>query len=247
MFGRLHKHLANYGLGSRREIERWIVEKRLVVNGQIAHLGLQVSNKDYITLDGMPLRLSTNKLSFQDKVLLYHKSLGEICSRWDSLGRDTVFKQLPVLERMRWIMVGRLDCNTTGLLLFTTNGLLSHRLLHPSYAIEREYAVRVYGTVTPKIVDRLKTGINLQGQQAHFEQIIAQKKLTGHNQWYQVILKEGKKREVRRLWESQGITVSRLKRIRFGPIQLPPNLQPKKYSYLSTEKIMQLKNCVNLH
>lgn len=245
---KLQKVLAMKGLGSRREIERWIQADRLAINNHPAWLGARIKTEDKITLDGKLLTLfsESNSTSARTRLLLYYKRVGEICSTHDPQNRHTVFYGLPCIKPARWIMVGRLDCNTQGLLLFTTDGLLSHRLLHPSYEIEREYAVRVHGVVTPTIIHKLKQGVVLDGKLACFSSISSLFPTQGSNRWYRVLLKEGRQREVRRLWATQGVAVSRLVRIRFGPIKLPSTLQPGKFIWLTTGTINSLKQCVGL-
>lgn len=243
---KLQKMLALQGLGSRREIEQWIQAGRCMVNGKVATLGIRVSAQDTITVDGRFIALTHTKETHTTKLLLYYKRDGEICSTQDPQGRSTVFDCLPPIQPERWIMVGRLDYNTQGLLLFTTDGLLSHRLLHPSYEIEREYAVRVHGIVTPSMLHALQEGVLLDGQPACFSSITTLPQTNGSNNWYRVILKEGRQREVRRLWATQGVTVSRLIRIRFGPIKLPTTLNPGQMIWLSSEAVHSLKGCVGL-
>ncbi len=220
---RLQKYLANYGFGSRREIETWIREGRLTVNGHAVELGVQVDRQDAIFLDGQRLDL---RRQVALKVIAYHKPAGQVCSRHDPEGRPSVFNYLPPLSAGRWIAVGRLDFNTQGLLLFTTDGELANRLMHPSRQIPREYAVRVLGTVAEPVLQQLKAGVQLDDGPAKFEAIVdAGGSEDGVNHWYRVMLREGRYREVRRLWESQGIAVTRLIRVRFGPIELPPRLR----------------------
>ncbi len=245
---RLQKYLANFGLGSRREIESWIAEGRLKVDGQVATLGQKVTSKSRIALDGKLLYLNAprNAEPFP-KVLLYYKPEGEICTQEDPEGRKTVFQSLPRLRGKRWIMVGRLDINTMGLLLFTTNGEFANRLMHPKYEIEREYAVRVRGPITQAMLTRLRTGVELEDGVAHFDTVTLVGG-EGSNQWFHVTLKEGKNREVRRLWESQeGIQVSRLTRVRFGNILLPRDMSRGRWEYLSTLEIQKLGDLVGLN
>lgn len=244
---KLQKVLATEGLGSRREIEGWIKEGRLRVNGVVAALGVRVKAQDKIMKDDQELRLSYHRSDqVETRILLYYKPYNEICSAKDPEGRKTVFEQLPTIRSNRWVMVGRLDFNTVGLLLFTTNGLLSHRLLHPSYEIEREYAVRAHGVLTSSMIERLKKGVLLDGKMARFISITSKNESTGANHWYHVILKEGRQREVRRLFESQGVIVNRLMRIRFGPIVLPKQLYPGQSIELERADVRQLKQCVGL-
>lgn len=222
---KLQKLLAHLGHGSRREMEIWIAAGRVSVDGSIAHTGMRVTPGQYICIDGKPIKsTSTNKST--PRILLYHKPCGQICSRSDTEGRPTVFENLPKLRQGRWVMVGRLDINTSGLLLFTTDGELAHRLMHPSYQIEREYAVRVYGKVSDEILALLQAGVPLEDGIGKFYKIIPHKPSADNaNRWFNVILREGRNRLVRRLWQSQNIQVNRLIRVRFGPLELPRSLE----------------------
>lgn len=234
---KLQKILASVGLGSRREIERWIEEGRITVNNQMAKLGdrLALKPNTLIKIDGREVPLHTQ--SKEDiRVLIYHKPTGQITSKHDPEGRPSVFDFLPKLRGKRWISVGRLDINTSGLLLFTTDGTLANRLMHPSSNIEREYAVRVLGTVTIDTLKQLKKGVKLDDGWAHFDDI-KDAGGTGVNHWFHVILKEGRNREVRRLWESQGLKVSRLIRVRFGNITLPRFLRFSQFKELNKEEL----------
>jgi 23S rRNA pseudouridine2605 synthase len=232
---RLQKVLSQMGLGSRREMERWISDGLIKVNGELATLGQSVSAQDKISVKG---RLMANPLLLETKtrILLYHKPVGEISSRSDPKHTKTVFDHLPHLKNGRWIQVGRLDINTSGLLIFTNQGELANQLMHPKYAIEREYAVRVHGTVTPEILTNLRRGVQLDDGMAQFKQVTFEGG-EGTNGWYHVILTEGKNREVRRLWDSQGLEVSRLIRIRFGSIQMPRFLARGKSIELSPTQV----------
>ncbi|MCG6886235.1 MAG: pseudouridine synthase [Proteobacteria bacterium] len=231
MTERIQKVLANAGYGSRREIERWIEQGRIKVNQNIATLGDRIDPEDRVFLDGKPLtRLGTKP---KQKIIVYHKPIGEICSRQDPEGRPTIFDHLPTLEKARWITVGRLDINTVGLILLTTDGELANRLMHPSAEVEREYAVRVMGDVSPEIMQRLQRGVELEDGMAKFDRILDSGG-SGRNHWYHVILKEGRNREVRRLWEAVGLTVSRLLRVRYGPIVLERSLRPGKWRALTS-------------
>ena len=215
---RIQKVLARMGLGSRREIESWIKEGRIVVNGKLAKLGDTITDEDRVQLDKKQIKFP-RKTDSRPRVIAYHKPAGEICTRKDAEGRTTVFSKLPRLKGSRWVSVGRLDINTYGLLLFTTDGDLAHRLMHPSSGIDREYAVRVVGKVDEEMLKRLQEGVELEDGPAHFSDIVDSGG-DGANHWYHVTLMEGRNHEVKRLWESQGITVSRLIRVRFGPIIL---------------------------
>lgn len=216
---RLQKILSQAGLGSRREMERWIESGWVQVNSQPAQLGACVSAQDKITVKG---KLIPNPLNSKQKtrILLYHKPVGEVSSRHDPKFEKTVFDNLPYLKEGRWVQVGRLDLNTSGLLIFTNDGELANQLMHPRYGLEREYAVRVYGQVSPEILRNLVKGVVLEDGVAKFTHIELRGG-SGSNVWYHVTLNEGKNREVRRLWESQGIEVSRLIRIRYGKLSLP--------------------------
>jgi 23S rRNA pseudouridine2605 synthase len=218
---KLQKVLANLGLGSRRKMERWIEEGRVTVDGSLATLGDRIRAGQSLRLDGKPLEVDASE---QVRVLLYHKPVREVCSRDDPEGRKTVFERLPRLKGGRWISVGRLDFNTSGVLLFTTDGALANALMHPSNAIEREYLVRVMGRVDEPMLERLKDGIELDDGPARFSDI-QEGGGDGINRFFYVVLLEGRNREVRRLWESQGTTVSRLKRVRYGEVFLPSKLK----------------------
>ena len=235
---RLHKLLARAGLGSRRQIEDWIRDGRVQVNGKLARLGQKVSGRERISVDGKKVQLKASVQATADTIA-YHKPVGEICSRDDPGGRPSVFSALPRLQAGRWISVGRLDINTSGLLLFTTDGELAHRLMHPAQEIEREYAVRLLGRVELPMLERLIKGVALEDGFARFSAIEAAGG-GGANRWYHVIIKEGRNREVRRLWESQGVKVSRLARVRYGPIILERKLRPGKYRPLTFKEQKQL-------
>ena len=233
---KLQKVLARAGYGSRRELERWIEAGRISVNGRIATLGDRVSEHDVLRVDGHPVSERRSTARKRIRVLMYNKPAGEICARKDPEGRPTVFESLPGIRDGRWVMVGRLDFNTTGLLLFTSDGELANRLMHPSANIEREYAVRVLGEVTKSIVSNLLEGVELEDGPARFTRIQPAGG-EGANQWFHVTLLEGRYREVRRLWESQGLTVSRLSRIRFGPLTLPRTLRGGKWEELDSSAL----------
>lgn len=216
---RLQKVLSQAGFGSRREIERWIEEGLLHINGKKAVLGDVVKPDDKISLRGRvidnPMRIVS-----RTRILIYNKPLGEISSRHDPFHPRTVFDKLPKLTHGRWVQVGRLDINTGGLLVFTNNGDLANRLMHPKYEYQREYAVRVFGQVTSEMLKTLKKGVELDDGVAKFDDITVSGG-DNSNAWYHVTLSEGRNRVVRRLWQSQGVEVSRLIRIKYGPIQLP--------------------------
>jgi 23S rRNA pseudouridine2605 synthase len=233
---RLQKVLANAGMGSRREIERWIDAGEVTVNGQVAKLGDRVTPDDRITVG----KKRVGKWRFKEqpsRTIVYNKPEGEIVAKDDPQGRRTVFQRLPRLHGARWISVGRLDLNTSGLLIFTTDGQLANRLMHPSQQVEREYAVRIHGDVTPEMLEALVNGVELEDGTARFEDIV-ESGGEGRNRWFHVVIMEGRKREVRRLWESVGVEVSRLKRVRFGPLILDSSLSVGKWREL---KPMELK------
>jgi 23S rRNA pseudouridine2605 synthase len=242
MTEKLQKVLASRGLGSRRELERWIEAGRISVNGKIANLGARVSDEDRILVDGRPV--SVKKVSH--RFLLYNKPEGEICTRDDPESRPTVFDKLPKLKNQRWISVGRLDFNTAGLLLFTTDGELANKLMHPSSNIDREYAVRVLGDVSKDALDKMLKGVLLEDGIYRFSDIQKGKNVENvdgkANRWYYVVLMEGKNREVRRLWESQGYTVSRLKRVRFGSFFIPSAVKAGRFVDLKMKEIKELYN-----
>ena len=216
---RLQKILSQAGLGSRREMERWIESGWVQVNGQAVKLGDSAGPFDKITVKG---KLIANPLKEKQatRILMYHKPVGEISSRYDPKFEKTVFDNLPHLKQGRWIQVGRLDLNTSGLLLFTNNGDLANKLMHPKFELEREYAVRVRGEVSPEILNNLRRGVQLEDGPAKFNNLQFHGG-EGANSWYHVTLTEGRNREVRRLWESQGLEVSRLIRIRYGSLTMP--------------------------
>lgn len=232
---RIQKVLARGGLGSRREIERWITEGRVKINGAVIGLGVRLQPGDHLQVNDRVVHWQ--KFARQPtRVLIYHKPVGEVVTRRDPEGRPVVFTQLPKLNTARWIAVGRLDINTSGLLLVTNNGELANRLMHPSTQIEREYAVRVLGEVPDTTLERLKQGIELEDGKAKFDDIrfFAGE---GANKWYYVTVSEGRNRLVRRLWESQQITVSRLMRVRYGPVVLPERLKAHSFYELSDKEL----------
>lgn len=234
---RLHKALAQAGLGSRREMEEWIGEGKVAVNGKVAQIGMSVFPGDRVKVNG---RLVT--LRFSDRlprVLLYHKPEGEIVSRSDPGGRPTVFAALPRLRGGRWVAVGRLDINTSGLLLFTSSGELANRLMHPSTNLLREYAARVLGELTVEAREQLKKGVMLEDGEAAFA-TLEEAGGEGANRWYRVSLHEGRNREVRRLFEAVGCKVSRLIRVRYGPFVLPPRLKRGHCLELTEEEVKRV-------
>lgn len=241
---RIQKALARAGLGSRREIESWIRAGKVFINRHLAHLGDRYRKGDQVVVKGHRVNLE-KRLAMQCRVLLYHKPIGEVVSRCDPKGRPVIYTHLPRLEYGRWIPVGRLDLNTQGLILVTNDGELAHRLMHPSREVEREYAVRVLGTVSDETLETLTTGVELEDGWARFN-IIRPAGGEGANRWFHVTVKEGRNRLVRRLWESQGLTVSRLIRVRYGEIALPPRLRAEKFQELDREAVAQLLRAVGL-
>jgi 23S rRNA pseudouridine2605 synthase len=223
MADRIQKLLAAAGLGSRRGIESWLQSGRLKVNGRVAGLGDKAEATDRFELDGQVLALPVADQPTRGVVLLYHKPIGEVTTRRDPEGRPTVFQRLPPAPGGRWVAVGRLDVNTSGLLLFTNDGALAHRLMHPSFGMMRRYLVRVRGTPGPGLLRQLERGVQLADGPARFERIEVAGHSAGHA-WYQVTLSEGRNREVRRLFEAAGHEVSRLKRLAYGPFELPEDL-----------------------
>jgi 23S rRNA pseudouridine2605 synthase len=236
---RLQKWLAAAGLGSRRSIERLIAEGRVLVDGRPATLGQKVIGTERITLDGRPVRSRPARSRSRPRVLLYHKPAGEVCTRSDPQGRPTVFDALPRVSGGRWVAVGRLDLDTSGLLLFTTDGALAHALMHPSRALVREYVVRVRGTPGADGLRRLREGIELEDGPGHFDSLEAEGG-EGSNRWYRVTVAEGRNRLVRRLWEAVGCQVSRLIRVRFGPVRLPRRLARGRYCELGPGEMAEL-------
>ncbi|MFZ9709721.1 MAG: pseudouridine synthase [Steroidobacteraceae bacterium] len=219
---RLQKVLAALGLGSRRGLEELIRAGRVLVNGRVAELGMRVSPDDRIEIDGKPV---ASQARAERAVLGYHKPLGEVTTRSDPQGRPTVFDHLPPPPSGRWVVVGRLDVNTSGLLLFTNDGELAHRLMHPSSEVEREYLVRLRGHPTPDTLARVREGVLLEDGWARFDRVEPQQSSDGHA-WFRVVLREGRNREVRRLWLEAGYEVSRLVRLRYGPVSLSDDLRP---------------------
>ena len=238
---RIHKLLSTAGVGSRRQIETWIREGRIQVNGKPATIGDRVSPNDRISLDNKPVKLQST-LPTSIRIIALYKPAGLICTRNDPEGRKTVFDDLPPLSQGRWINIGRLDINTIGLLLFTNNGELANRFMHPSRSIEREYAVRVLGVASERQLETMKSGVELEDGPAAFTDS-RDAGGEGPNHWYHVVLTEGRNREVRRLWESQGLKVSRLMRVRYGSYELPRKKRPGQcWELTRTEIDMLLDN-----
>jgi 23S rRNA pseudouridine2605 synthase len=245
MAERLQKWLAAAGLGSRRQIESWIAAGRVRVDGRPATLGQKVSGAERISVDGRLVRRLSPRHRANPRVLIYHKPVGEVCTRTDPGGRPTVFDSLPAVRGGRWVAVGRLDIDTSGLLLFTTDGMLAHALMHPSGGLTREYAVRVRGNPTPETLRRLREGIVLDDGTARFEAISAEGGERA-NRWYRVSVAEGRNRIVRRLWEAADCQVSRLIRVRFGPLTLPRHLSRGRHRELSARELRDLYEAVGL-
>lgn len=239
---KLHKALADAGLASRREIEDWIAAGRISVNGEPAHVGQRIGPDDKVRANGrlVQLKLGSSRLP---RVLLYHKPEGEIVSRDDPDGRPTVFEKLPRINNGRWIAVGRLDFNSCGLMLFTSSGELANRMMHPRYGLEREYAVRVLGQPGTEALERLRSGVELEDGMARFNRF-DEAGGDGANHWYNVTLSEGRNREVRRMFEAVGLTVSRLMRLRYGPVQLPSSLKRGQWRELEPDEVEQLARCL---
>ena len=248
MSEKLQKMLAGAGLGSRRELEKWIVDGRVSVNGSTATLGDRAEATDRIMVDGRVVK--TNQAD-TPRVLMYSKPEGEVSTTSDPDGRPTVFDALPKINSGRWIAIGRLDINTSGLLLFTNYGELANRLMHPSYEIKREYLARIHGDVDQKMLNTLMDGVVLDDGLAKFQTVKAQhhrnsEERTSSNQWFRCVLAEGRTREVRRLWESQDVEVSRLKRISYGPIELPSFIRRSEFIELEPKQVSSLFKAVDL-
>jgi 23S rRNA pseudouridine2605 synthase len=242
MSDRIQKLIANAGYGSRRWAERLIEQGRISINNQEAKLGDKAIITDKVTIDGRLIDLGRYSEE-ETKVLILNKQAGVICSNKDEDGRQSVFEYLP--ENTRWVMVGRLDLNTSGLLLFTNNGDLANKLMHPSSEIDREYAVRVLGKVEDEHIKKLTNGIELEDGFAKFHRVTLGGG-EGANRWYHVVVREGRKREVRRLWEALDFKVSRLIRTRFSDIRLPEKLRANQSEYLKPKQVQALLKSVNL-
>lgn len=248
MSEKLQKILAGAGLGSRRELEKWIVDGRVSVNGSIATLGDRAKATDRILVDGRVVKTNRDETP---RVLMYSKPEGEVCTTSDPDGRPTVFDSLPKINSGRWIAIGRLDINTSGLLLFTNYGELANRLMHPSFEVKREYLARIHGDVDQKMLNNLMDGVVLDDGLAKFQSVKAQhhrnpEERTRSNQWFRCVLAEGRTREVRRLWESQDVEVSRLKRISYGPIELPSFIRRSEFIELESKQVSSLFIAVDL-
>jgi 23S rRNA pseudouridine2605 synthase len=234
---KLHKILAQAGLGSRRLMEEWIREGKVAVNGTVATIGTRVKPSDSIRIGKKSVRWpATHRLP---RVLVYHKPEGEIVSHEDPEGRTSVFEQLPQLRGAKWLAVGRLDYNTSGLLIFTTSGELANRMMHPRFAVEREYAVRIVGQLNGGQIERLRNGIELSDGPAKCD-AVTDEGGEGSNHWYRIVLREGRNRVVRRMFEALGLTVSRLIRVRFGAVELPPRLKRGQVTSLPAAEVKRL-------
>ena len=234
---KLQKVLAQSGLGSRRAMEEVIKAGKVKVNGEPATLGMRVTTEDLIQVGRRQIKFKvTSRLP---RVIVYHKIDGEIVSRDDPQGRRSVFEKLPVIRSAKWLAVGRLDFNTGGLLIFTTSGELANRLMHPRFEVEREYAVRLFGSLTPAQVQELKSGVRLSDGEARFD-VLEDQGGEGRNRWYRAVLKEGRNRVVRRMFEALGLQVSRLMRVRFGIVALPPRLKRGNWIELKEAEISEL-------
>ena len=236
---RIHKILADHGIGSRRGIESLIRQKKVLVNGQLAIIGQLVSEKDTFEIEGRSIKL-LKKDPTKRRVLMYNKKVGEISSRNDPDHKKTIFDSLPKLRSGRWVSVGRLDINTSGLILFSNDGSFANNLMHPSSNIEREYVARVHGHVSEKVVNNLIRGVKLEDGFAKFSDVQGGRK-GNTNQWFAMVIMEGRSREVRRLWESQGLEISRLKRVRYGNLFLPATLKQGAFKELTKSEINALE------
>lgn len=245
MTERLQKLLARAGYGSRREIEGWIAAGRVRLNDRTARLGDTAEPGDTVAIDGRKVDLAA-AARVPCRVLAYKKHVDQIVTRRDPEGRPTVFRGLPRLKSGRWLAVGRLDINTSGLLLLTTDGELKRRLEHPSYGLEREYAVRVHGGVTQAMIERLLAGVELEDGVARFDRIAAEVDPSGSNRWLHVVVTQGRNRVVRRLWASQDVTVSRLIRVRYGPVALPTGVRAGRWRELDKAEVKALAAQVGL-
>lgn len=240
---KLQKALAQAGLGSRREMEQWVSAGRVTVNGTPATIGMRVGPHDVIRVNGRVIRRSAGGAA--PRVLLYYKPEGEIVSREDPAGRPSVFDRLQRPRGAKWLAVGRLDYNTSGLLILTTSGELANRMMHPRYRLEREYAVRILGRVSPEHMERLKRGIRLEDGEARVESI-AEQGGEGANRWYKIVVTEGRNRVVRRLFDALGLKVSRLMRVRFGSVTLPRRLRRGQFVELPPREVRQLLSSLDV-
>jgi len=243
---RLQKVLAQAGVGSRREMEEWIVAGRVTINGEVATLGMRAVEGDVVCADKRVIHVKGEAGKDLPRVLLYHKQEGEIVTRDDPESRTSVFDNLPKLRGQKWTAIGRLDFNTSGLLIFTTSGELANRLMHPRFEVEREYAVRLQGEMTPEQMRQMtKQGIELEDGLVRFEKLTDEGG-EGFNHWYRLVLKEGRNRVVRRTFEALNLTVSRLMRVRFGIVNLPPSIKRGKMAELGEEEVKMILDWVGL-
>lgn len=243
---RIQKALARQGLGSRRQIEKLIAEGKITLNGNTAMAGAAVKDGDKIMISGRRIIIKS-QTDEMPRVIAYHKPVGEVCSRNDPEGRTTIFENLPKLKQSRWVSIGRLDLNTSGLILLTDNGELANRLMHPSHKVAREYAVRTLGRASEDVLKKLTTGVQLEDGKARFEDILdTEPNATAVNHWYHVVLMEGRNREVRRMWEAVGLTVSRLMRVRYGNILMEKGHKQGRVRDIKPKKIIELAAMVGL-
>jgi len=241
---KLSKYLANIGLASRRSIENLFKEKTILLNGKKAKHTDYVKDNDILTIDGEDHIVD---LYPETEVLIYHKPTGQVCSNVPTEKNDSVFSHLPPRKKGKWIMVGRLDVNTSGLLVFSNNGNFVNYLSHPSSEIDREYLCRVYGEISDKKIDNLSKGVKINNELSKFSDIVpVKKKSRSKNHWFYVCLFTGKNREVRKLWSSQKLTVNRLIRLRYGPIILPDNMKPEGWKLLSKKEVRKLQNLLKV-
>ena len=247
MSDKLQKLLAHAGYGSRREIETWISDGRITVNGKRAKLGDRATASDRVLIDGKMAYLTVQQTE-TIKALIYHKPEGEICTRNDPKGRPTIFENLPAIPGGRWVSIGRLDINTSGLILLTNNGELANKLMHPSTGLEREYLVRIRGEASAETITKLtRDGVDIDGKPAKFDSVLpADMSEEGTNHWYRVVIREGRYREVRRMWDAVGHTVSRLKRIRYGTIRLTRDIKRGQNTKIAPMQLEKLVNSVDL-
>jgi len=243
---RIQKALARQGLGSRRQIESWIKDGLIKLNGEQVELGQQVEAGDVVMHSGRKIIIRDVQLTLP-RVLMYHKPEGEVCTRNDPEGRPTIFEHAPGLKHSRWIAVGRLDINTSGLILLTDDGDLANKLMHPSSQLQREYAVRVMGKASPEQLKKLTHGVELEDGKARFEDIVettmndgVSARSTSFNRWYHVVLMEGRNREVRRMWEAVDMKVSRLMRVRYGSVLMTKSNRPGRFYELEPDAIREL-------
>ena len=243
---KLQKVLARSGCGSRRGLETAISEGRIAIDGRTATLGDRVTGEEKIDFDGQRVKVRPLETGELPRVIIYNKPEGEVSTRKDPQGRPTVYDSLPKISGSRWVSVGRLDINTTGMLLLTDSGELANRLMHPSSQIDREYRVRIFGTIDEPMLQRLLKGVELDDGLARFSDVTLDRDTDGSNQWVTVTLMEGRNREVRRLWESQGVQVSRLKRVRFGPILLPAKIARGRWGECDENQVKALLEAAHL-